>query len=97
MIEEIKVLLGDAADNFTDEQIGLAAKIALMEVEIYCRRKADYEMELAAISIAKIKLNRMGSEGLSSNSFSGVSESYLDGYPEEIKSLLNSKRKIKVV
>ena len=29
MLEEIKILLGDAAGNFTDAQIGLCAKQAL--------------------------------------------------------------------
>ena len=97
MIEEIKILLGEAASNFTDAQISLAYKLALAEVEAYCRREADAVLELAAEQIAVIKLNRSGSEGLASQSFSGVSESYVDGYPQEIKTILNSKRKIKVV
>ena len=47
--------------------------------------------------IAIIKLNRMNTEGLASQSYSGVSESYIDGYPQDILSILNRKRKIKVV
>lgn len=97
MIEEIKILLGDAADNFTDALIGLTAKQALAEVESYCNRSADYELEMIAQRIAIIKLNRINTEGLASQSFSGVSESYIEGYPEDIKALLNRKRKIKVV
>ena len=97
MIEEIKILLGDASNNFTDAQINLAYKLALAEVEAYTRRDADKVLELMAQKIAIIKLNRMNTEGLASQSFSGVSESYLDGYPAEILAVLNSKRKIKVV
>jgi hypothetical protein len=97
MIEEIKILLGDAADNFTDAQISLAYRIAKAEVEEYCRRELDEVLELAAMQIAKIKLNRQNTEGLASQSFSGVSESYIDGYPAEIVAILNRKRKIKVV
>lgn len=97
MIEEIKILLGDAADNYTDALIGLTAKQALAEVESYCNRSADYELEMIAQRIAIIKLNRINTEGLASQSFSGVSESYVDGYPEDIKALLNRKRRIKVV
>ena len=97
MIEEIKILLGDAANNFTEAQIGLCAKQALAEVEAYCRRQLDYELEIVAQKIAIIKLNRLNSEGLISQSFSGVSESYVDGYPAEIQAILNRKRKIKVV
>ena len=97
MLEEIKILLGDAAANYSDMVIGLCAKAALAEVEAYCNRAADYELEMVAQRIAIIKLNRIGSEGLASQSYSGVNESYIDGYPADILSILNRKRKIKVV
>lgn len=97
MIEEIKLLLGDAASNFSDAQIGLCLKLALAEVEAYCNRTIDYELEIVAEKIAIIKLNRLNTEGLSAQTYSGVSESYIDGYPAEILTVLNRKRKIKVV
>ena len=55
MIDEIKILLGAAASNYTDAQIGLCAKQALAEVEAYCNRKLDYELEIVAQKIAIIK------------------------------------------
>ena len=97
MNEELKVYLGEAAANYTEAQIGLALKLALAEVEAYTNRTLDYELEIVALQIAKIKLNRLDTEGLSSTGFSGVSESYIDGYPDEIRAILNRKRKIKVV
>ena len=97
MIEEIKIMLGEAAANYTDAQISLAYKLALAEVEAYCNRDADSTLELMAETIAVIKLNRIGTEGLTAQSFSGVSESYIDGYPAEVVAILNSKRRIKVV
>jgi hypothetical protein len=97
MIEEIKILLGDAAANFTDAQIALALKNSIAEVEEYCNREADAALELIAEKIAVIKLNRTNTEGLASQSYSGVSESYIDGYPAEILTVLNRKRKIKIV
>ena len=97
MIEEIKILLGDAAANFTDEQISLCYRISLAEVEEYCNREADTILELMAEKIAVIKLNRINTEGLASQSYSGISESYIDGYPAEILAVLNRKRKIKVI
>lgn len=97
MIEEIKLLLGEAAANFSDAQISLAYKMALAEVEAYCRRDADSTLELMAEKIAVIKLSRTGTDGLASQSFSGVSENYLDGYPADVVAILNSKRRIKVV
>ena len=97
MIEDVKVLLGDAANNYTDAQLGLAVKLALAEVEGYCKRKVDAELEVAVIQIAKIKLIRTNTEGLASQSFSGVSENYIDGYPAEIQALLDRKRKLRVI
>ena len=97
MIEEIKILLGDAVDNYPDMLINICAKQALAEVEAYCNRKADYELEMVAQRIAIIKLNRINTEGLASQSYNGVSESYIDGYPQDILTILNRKRKIKVV
>lgn len=97
MIDEIKILLGDAASNYTDALIGLCAKQAMAEVEAYCNRKLDYELEIVAERIAIIKLNRMNTEGLSSQSYSGVSESYIDGYPADIMSILKRKRKLRVI
>jgi hypothetical protein len=95
MIEEIKLLLGEAANNFTDAQISLTLRMALAEVEAYCNRTADAELELIAERIAIIKLNRINTEGLASQSYSGVSENYIDGYPAEILAVLNRKRKVK--
>ncbi len=97
MIEEIKLMLGDAAGNFTDAQIALALKMAMAEVEDYCNRELDTVLELLAQKIAVIKLNRINTEGLASQSFSGISENYIDGYPADILAVLNRKRKIKVV
>ena len=97
MIEEIKLLLGHAADNYTDALISLCYETALTEVEIYCNRDADAALKLMAKRIAVIKLNRINTEGLASQSFSGVSESFIDGLPQDIIMVLNRKRKIKVV
>lgn len=97
MIEEIKILLGAAAQNYTDAQIGLALKMSIQEVEDYCNRELDASLELLAQKIAVIKLNRLGTEGLASQGYSGVNEAYIDGYPADIVAMLNRKRKIKVV
>ena len=97
MIEEIKILLENTTTNLTDAQISLALKMAISEVEEYCNRELDSALELIAEKIAVIKLNRINTEGLASQSYSGVSESYIDGYPQEILTVLNRKRKIKII
>lgn len=94
MIDEIKLLLGDAAANFSDAQIGLMTKIALDYVETYTQREIDYSLTLLAERITIILLNRMNSEGISSESFNGTSVSYIDGLPDDIIQALNKKRKV---
>lgn len=97
MIDNIKLLLGAAAANFTDAQITLALEMAKTEIEAYCNRVMDLELEMIAQRIATIKLMRMNTEGLQSQSFSGVSENYVDGYPADIMAVLNRKRKVKLL
>jgi hypothetical protein len=97
MVNDIKIMLGDAASNYSDALIDLCYRQSLTEVETYCNREADVELSMVADRIAIIRLNRINTEGLSGQSFSGVSESYIDGYPADIKAILNRKRKIKVL
>ena len=97
MIDQIKILLGERAAAFSDAQIELAYRFAAAEVEEYCGRDLDSTLELVAMQIAKLKLNRFDTEGLASQGFSGVSESYIDGYPSEIRAVLNRKRKVKIL
>jgi hypothetical protein len=97
MIEDIKILLGDAADNFNDSLINLCIRQATAEVESYCNRELDTELEMCVERIVILKLNRITTEGLDSQSYSGVSENYINGYPADLLAILNRKRKIKVV
>ena len=97
MVSDIKLMLGDAASNFSDDLIALYYKQSLAEVEEYCRREADTVLEGIADRIAVIKLNRLNSEGLNSQSYSGVNESYINGYPADIQAILDRKRKIKIL
>lgn len=96
MLEKIKLCLTN--NTYTDELINLFIDDTTKEVKIYCNREdIDTELESVIRRIVIIKLNRMNSEGLSSQSFSGVSESFIDGYPQDIVSILNRKRKLKTL
>lgn len=96
MLEKIKICLTN--NTYTDDLINLFIDDTTKEVKIYCNREdIDVELESIIRKIVIIKLNRMNSEGLSSQSFSGVSESFIDGYPQDIISVLNRKRKLKTL
>lgn len=96
MLEKIKICLTN--NTYTDDLINLFIEDTTKEIKIYCNREdIDTELESVIRRIVIIKLNRMNSEGLSSQSFSGVSESFIDGYPQDIISVLNRKRKLKTL
>ena len=96
MLEKIKICLTN--NTYTDALINLFIEDTTKEVKIYCNREdIDTELESVIRKIVIIKLNRMNSEGLSSQAFSGVSESFIDGYPQDIIAILNRKRKLKTL
>lgn len=97
MIEDVKIMLGNAADNFSDSLINLLITQTTAEVEAYCNRALDEELTVSVERLVVIKLLRIGSEGLNSQSYSGISESYVDGIPADIQAVLNRKRKVKLV
>ena len=96
MIENVNALLGEG-HTFTEDQVTVALALATSEVATYCRREIDEELEAIVVQIAVIKLNRLGTEGAAALSYSGVSESYLDGYPAHIQAVLKAKRKLRVL
>jgi len=96
MIQEVKILLGDSKDNYSDELIELVCKQAISFCEMYTGSTLDAELEIIAQRVAVINLNRINTEGLASQSHSGVSESYLSDLPADIISALKGKRKLMV-
>lgn len=96
-INSIKFHLGDAAANYTDEELSQAFEAATAEVESYCNRVSDAMMGACACKIAALMLLRRESLGLSSFGAAGVSESYVDGWPSDVVKVLNAKRRAKVV
>lgn len=90
MLEELKILT-----NGTDEALlNLLLERSKKEVVSYCRL-TEYTEALndIVVDIAAIKYNRVGTEGLQSQRYSGASETYLDDYPMTIQKRLNVFRK----
>ena len=98
IVNEVKQLLGDSEMAFNSNQIYACVEQAVEEIEGYCNRSIEEKgLKSIATQIAIIKLNRLGSEGLNSQNYSGISENYMDGYPANIMAILNRKRKAKVL
>ena len=54
------------------------------------------QLESAVVSLSVITVNRLGTEGLASEGYSGVSTSYLDDVPPRVASILNANRRLGV-
>lgn len=90
MLEDIKVLLGLTGED-KDELIELLIKQATQLA--YHWTTAEEITPILKVAITKMVIydyNRLGTEGLESESYSGASYSYKDGYPEDITTLLDA-------
>lgn len=89
LVEQVKLI----TNNTNDALISLMLEKAKAEIEAYLKCNYDTKFDNIAVDITVLKINRLGSEGLSSQSSSGASENYIDGYPQEIIRQLNSFKK----
>lgn len=68
-----------------DNRISTLIEMTKDELINICKLKEyDTELDNILVDIVIVKLNRIGNEGLSSISASGMSESYLETYPKSI-------------
>ena len=89
ILEQIKILSG----NTNEALISLLIDKTKIEISDYTKISFDESntsMVNVLTDIVVIKLNRFGTEGLSSQSYSGVSESYINEYPQSIIKQLDS-------
>ena len=84
-----------AAKNQSDELLNDLIEETEEEIKVYIHRKdIPIDLEGSLVELVVIKCNRLGTEGINSESFSGVSTSYLDGFPKDITKKLRSCRKL---
>ena len=95
VIEKVKILQS-IKDNNKDEVLEIFFDIVIDEI----REFIGFDITLEKISqsllvkMLNYKYSRQGTETLSSYNYSGVSETFLEGYPEDIKQSLESLKKI---
>lgn len=84
--------------NLSDDLLKDFIQDSFNDVSEYINLEDGLEMPMVCISIVKdlvvIKVNKIGSEGISSESYEGVSHSYIDGIPKEIKARLRRYRRL---
>lgn len=99
MLEKLKILLG-ITDDSKDQLLELIIDKAKTSIINYTHNQACItkpEVEPIILDLAVINYNRIGTEGLDSESFSGVSYHYSADIPDILKSQLISFRKLRVL
>ena len=96
MLEKVKLLLG-IADNTKDDLLTLLIEQAIEEAIVYTHNECVDELNTSIIQMVVYKYNRIGTEGVDSEGYSGVSLQYTSDYPENIMRGLRAKRKVVLV
>ena len=85
----IKILIG-IADDTKDELLDILIKQAKDDANRLCGR--NYGIDTIIERMVVFLYNRLGTEGLNSESYSGVSYNYSSDYPEYILNALESAK-----
>lgn len=95
MLEKIKILLG-INDSSKDELLTVLLDQAIEEAENYTHNNCLAGLESTICRMVVYNYNRISTEGVNSESYSGVSYSYSADYPENIMRVLKAHRKIRL-
>ncbi len=95
MLEKIKILLG-INDSSKDELLTVLLDQAIEEAENYTHNNCLTGLESTICRMVVYNYNRISTEGVNSESYSGVSYSYSADYPENIMRVLKAHRKIRL-
>ena len=95
LVERLKERLdeNELSDDKLQEIIDYVTQEVLADTN---QSKLNAQLESAVISLSVVAVNRLGTEGLASEGYSGVSTSYLDDVPPRVASILNANRRLGV-
>ena len=96
MLENIKLLLG-ITTNDKDNLLNLLISQVIDEVKDFTHREEVYELQSTIEKMVIYNYNRLGTEGVNSESYSGISYNYSTDYPESIMITLKRYRKLIVL
>ena len=99
MIETLLERLKARLDDVEVPDVKLQAIVEDVTQEVLAdtnQSKLNAQLESAVISLSVVAVNLLGTEGLASEGYSGVSTSYLDDVPPRVASILNANRRLGV-
>ena len=95
LLERLKARLDE--NELSDDKLQAIVEDVTLEVLADTNQpELNAQLESAVISLSVIAVNRLGTEGLASEGYSGVSTSYLDDVPPRVASILNANRRLGV-
>lgn len=96
LLANLKILLGIAEIDTTNDNL---LQLLINDVTEYlCNitNRTDLEIPQTLIrSLTVIKYNQLGSEGLSAETYSGITNTFINGIPEQIKAEIKALRRVK--
>lgn len=96
MVDDMKLLLGLSSTD-KDDLLDLLLGQAKSELKRLSNRDDVSEYKGLIIKMAIFNYNRLGTEGLKSESYSGVSYTYEEDYPESILKEIRSISKLRIL
>jgi hypothetical protein len=98
MLDKIKLLLNLSDREDKDDLISLLISLCKNEAVDYCNlEEYDEKLDSAVIAMVIERYNKLGSEGISSEKFSGIDSNFSVDYTEPILKKLRKNRRIKCV
>ena len=96
ILDKVKLILFPTENYTKDEILTMLIEDAKVEAIDYCNL-LEYNIKLDSTIVKMViqNYNKSITQGIASESFSGVSESYINGYTSDVISLLNKNRKVK--
>ena len=95
LLERLKARLDE--NELSDDKLQAIVEDVTLEVLADTNQsELNAQLESAVISLSVVAVNRIGTEGLASEGYSGVSTSYLDDVPPRVASILNANRRLGV-
>ena len=95
LLERLKARLDE--NELSDDKLQAIVEDVTLEVLADTNQPIlNAQLESAVISLSVVAVNRLGTEGLASEGYSGVSTSYLDDVPPRVASILNANRRLGV-
>ncbi len=97
MLNNIKLLLGMGLSNVEkDTLLELLITNAKEEATSFCGLDIyDAKLDSTVLKMVVQTYRKMGAEGITSQSYSDVSESHIDGYSDDVMRILKRYRKVR--